>query len=74
CATCHHASRPPKPSAAEQQACRECHTSPASPPMKTSLQAAFHDPKAGSGTCIDCHARSVAKGAPVKCLGCHKKK
>jgi hypothetical protein len=75
CAACHHASRPEKPLQAQQQACRECHTSPAAPPMKTSLQAAFHDAKAASGTCLTCHQQSVAKGkaAPVKCLECHKK-
>jgi hypothetical protein len=76
CAGCHHASRPEKPLAAEQQACRDCHTMPATPPLKTSLQAAFHDPKGSKGTCIDCHKQSVAKGtaAPMKCLECHKKK
>jgi hypothetical protein len=78
CTTCHHPSRPQKPQASENQACRDCHTQPAAAPMKTSLQAAFHDPKGGSGTCIDCHKKHVAsaKGgsAPVKCLECHKKK
>lgn len=74
CATCHHASKPVKPLTRERQACRECHTSPAKPPVKTSLQAAFHDPKAASGTCIDCHARSAAQGAPLKCMDCHKRK
>jgi hypothetical protein len=75
CTTCHHPSRSPKPLAAEQQACRECHTMPAAPPMKTSLQAAFHNPTAGKGTCIDCHRKQAAAAkAPVKCLECHKKK
>jgi nitrate/TMAO reductase-like tetraheme cytochrome c subunit len=41
--------------------------------MKTSLQAAFHDPKAAAGTCIDCHKQKGGP-APVKCLECHKKK
>ncbi len=75
CTTCHHPGRPEKTLAAEQQACRECHTSPASPPMKTNLQAAFHDPKAAAGTCITCHREAAAKGkqAPVRCMDCHKK-
>lgn len=76
CSTCHHASKPQKPQAAENQRCRDCHTMPAAAPMKTSLQAAFHDPRGATGTCIDCHKKSVASGtpAPVKCLECHKKK
>ena len=43
--------------------------------MKTRLQAAFHDVKAQSGTCIDCHKKENAKGkkAPLKCQECHKK-
>ncbi len=75
CATCHHPSRPANPLAAERQACRDCHTQPAAPPMKTSLQAAFHDPKAGTGICIDCHRQAAAKGqkAPLKCMECHKR-
>ena len=75
CAHCHHPSRPEKPLAAEQQACRECHTSPATPPLKTSLQAAFHDPKASAGTCLGCHREAVAQGKhpPVGCPQCHKR-
>ena len=73
CTTCHHPSRPQKPLASEQQACRDCHTMPAAPPMKTSLQAAFHDPRGATGTCIDCH-KQKGGSVPVKCLECHKKK
>ena len=73
CTTCHHPSRPQKPLASENQACRDCHTMPAVPPMKTSLQAAFHDPKGATGTCIDCHKKKGGP-APAKCLDCHKKK
>jgi hypothetical protein len=73
CATCHHPSRAQKPQASENQACRECHTMPAAPPMKTNLQAAFHDPRAATGTCIDCHRQKDGSG-PLKCLECHKKK
>jgi hypothetical protein len=46
---------------------------PAVPPMKTSLQGAFHDPKGATGTCLDCH-KQKGGAAPVKCLECHKKK
>ncbi len=75
CATCHHASKPEKPLKAAQEACGDCHTSQATPPMKTKLQAAFHDPLAKKGTCIDCHAKENAAGkkAPTTCTGCHKK-
>lgn len=73
CTTCHHPSRTQKPLTAENQACRDCHTMPAAPPMKTSLQAAFHDPKGATGTCIDCH-KQKGGSAPVRCLECHKKK
>jgi hypothetical protein len=75
CEICHHPSRREKPAAALQQACSDCHTKVAISPMKTKLQAAFHNPTAAAGTCIDCHKAETAKGkvAPVKCLGCHKK-
>jgi hypothetical protein len=73
CETCHHPSQPQKPLAAENQACRDCHTTPASPPLTTSRQGAFHDAKAKTGTCIDCH-QQAGEPAPVKCLACHKKK
>jgi hypothetical protein len=74
CTTCHHPSRPAKPLASENPACRHCHTMPAAAPMKTSLQAAFHDPKGATGTCIDCHKQQKIGAAPLKCLECHKKK
>ena len=77
CETCHHASKPEKPSKAAQEACQDCHTPTATAPMKTKTQAAFHDPTAKKGTCIDCHAKAVAAGkkapAPGKCMECHKK-
>jgi len=75
CETCHHSSRSEKPATAPQQACSTCHVSTAIPPMKTKLQAAFHNPMATAGTCIDCHKAQNAQGraAPVKCLDCHKK-
>ncbi|MBZ5542740.1 MAG: cytochrome c family protein [Acidobacteriia bacterium] len=75
CETCHHPSRPEKPSTAPQQACRSCHVKPPQPPMKTGTQAAFHNPSATSGTCIDCHLKMNATGkkAPTLCMQCHKK-
>lgn len=75
CETCHHASRPEKPEARPYQACRECHTRPAQPEMKTARQGAFHNPPAQLGTCVDCHKRQLASGrkTPQKCFDCHKK-
>ncbi len=75
CETCHHASRPQKPAKAAQQACADCHTKPPQSGMKTATQAAFHNPTAQAGTCLDCHKAHNAKGkkAPTKCLECHKK-
>lgn len=74
CATCHHPSRPEKPASAPQQACSDCHTKVAAAPMKTKHQAAFHDPTAQSGTCIDCHKaeNATAKKPPLNCMECHK--
>lgn len=75
CDVCHHASKPEKPSKVAQEKCTDCHTKVATPPMKTKLQAAFHNPTAQSGICIDCHKKEVAAGkkAPTKCADCHKK-
>lgn len=75
CETCHHPSKPEKPLKEKQQKCSDCHTKTAAAPMKTKLQAAFHDPMAKKGVCVDCHSAAVAKGkkAPVKCNDCHKK-
>lgn len=43
--------------------------------MTTKLQAAFHDPMAKKGTCVDCHVAAAAQGkkVPAKCQDCHKK-
>jgi hypothetical protein len=75
CETCHHASKPEKPSTAPQQACRDCHTKPVQAGMKTGTQAAFHNPTAKAGTCIDCHVKMNAEGktAPTTCVKCHMK-
>ena len=75
CEVCHHASMMQKPLKSPQQACTDCHTNPATPPVTTKLQAAFHNPSATSGLCIDCHKTEDANGkaAPLKCADCHKK-
>jgi hypothetical protein len=75
CEVCHHASKPEKAAKSPQQACRDCHTKAATAPMKTKRQAAFHNPAATAGVCIDCHKKEAAAGKkpPVKCAECHKK-
>ena len=75
CTVCHHPSKPQKPAKELNQACSDCHTKAAAAPMKTRYQAAFHNPTAQSGTCVDCHKAENAKGkkAPLKCQECHKK-
>jgi hypothetical protein len=75
CTTCHHASKPEKAAKSATQPCADCHTKTATPPMKTKLQAAFHNPSATAGICIDCHKKEAAAGkkAPTKCGECHKK-
>jgi len=75
CETCHHASKPEKPSKTAHQKCGECHAKTAAAPMKTNSQNAFHKAMAKSGLCIDCHTKAAAakKVAPLKCPECHKK-
>ena len=75
CDTCHHPSKSEKPLKAPQEACMDCHTKPPQPGMKTGLPAAFHNPTAQAGTCIDCHKQQDAAGkkAPLKCTDCHKR-
>ncbi len=75
CEVCHHTSKPEKPLKSQYEACTDCHTKPPTPPVKTSAQAAFHNPSATAGLCIDCHKTEDAKGkaAPTKCADCHKK-
>ena len=75
CDVCHHASKPEKPLKSEHENCQDCHTTPPPAGMKTKPQAAFHNPTATAGVCIDCHKAENAKGkpAPTKCAECHKK-
>jgi hypothetical protein len=75
CDTCHHVSKPEKALKTKQEKCQNCHTTAATAPMKTKAQAAFHDPMAKKGTCVDCHLKATGKKVPAsaKCLDCHKK-
>lgn len=75
CETCHHAAKPEKAAKSAHEKCQDCHTTSATAPMKTKAQAAFHNPTATAGICIDCHKAENAKGkkAPVKCTECHQK-
>jgi hypothetical protein len=76
CENCHHPSKPEKALKTPTQKCSDCHVKVPAAPMKTKLQAAFHDPMAKKGTCVDCHAQAKAKGKtkmPQKCADCHKK-
>jgi cytochrome c5 len=77
CDTCHHASKPEKPSKTAHESCQTCHTKAATAPMKTNTQGAFHVAMAKGGLCIDCHVKAIAAGkkAPAagKCAECHKK-
>lgn len=75
CETCHHASKPEKAATAAQQNCQDCHTKKPTAPMKTGARAAFHDPMAKKGICVDCHVEQAKAGktVPAKCADCHKK-
>ena len=75
CETCHHAAKPEKAAKSAHENCQDCHTTTPTAPMKTKAQAAFHNPTATAGTCIDCHKAENAKGkkAPTKCTECHQK-
>jgi sRNA-binding protein len=77
CDTCHHASKPEKAAKAKQEKCQTCHEKTATAPMKTNAKAAFHDPMAKKGTCVDCHVKEAAAGKKVpgsKCNECHNVK
>ena len=75
CDACHHASKPAKALASAHQKCQDCHTTPATAPVTTKTQLAFHNATATGGTCIDCHKTQNAAGkkAPTKCAECHQK-
>ena len=72
CTVCHHESRPEMPGSDPYQPCDECHAKKPQPPMSTSLLEAFHDRRAQSGVCIDCHLETEnEEAAPVRCPACH---
>jgi Class III cytochrome C family len=75
CTTCHHEARPEKPLTSEHEACRDCHTNPATPPNTTRTRDAFHDASAKAGICVDCHVKAAVAGktVPTECADCHKK-
>ena len=74
CEVCHHPSNPEKPLRSPQEACTDCHTRPATPPVTTNWRAAFHNSTASDGLCIGCHRTQNKEGrsAPVQCAECHK--
>jgi hypothetical protein len=73
CTDCHHASKPGMAKKTDFQPCRDCHTKPATAPVKAALPQPFHNPTAQTGLCIDCHKKAASDKAPTKCAGCHKK-
>lgn len=75
CVTCHHASKDAKPLTSPQQKCSDCHTTPATEPVTTSLRNAFHITAEQTGLCFDCHKKEAAAGkkTPATCEDCHKR-
>jgi hypothetical protein len=75
CQTCHHPSKPQHPAKVAEEACSDCHTKVATPPMTTTFAMAFHAPMYKSGLCVDCHKKEAAAGkpAPTTCTKCHQK-
>lgn len=75
CVSCHHASKDAKPLTSEHQKCGDCHTTPATAPVTTSLRNAFHITADEKGLCFDCHKKEAAAGkkAPTTCDDCHKR-
>lgn len=74
CQLCHHPPRTERPPVAgDFQACSSCHELAVRIPMRTTLQLAFHDARASSGLCIDCHQTKSEQGLdpPLACEGCH---
>lgn len=75
CRSCHHESKPEKPSDDDYLKCSACHTTPAVDPMRTSLRNAYHDTVKRTGVCYDCHKEAAAAGktVPTGCAECHKR-
>ena len=77
CVACHHESRPEMPLESEYQPCSACHTKSPTPPMTTSIRDAYHDARAQSGICVDCHTEETTSSeatVPVRCTECHVRK
>lgn len=76
CVSCHHESKPEKALSKEHQSCADCHTTPATEPMKTTLRMAMHNTAEKTGTCMGCHTKAAAEGktVPQSCSDCHVKK
>lgn len=63
CETCHHAQKVILPRDSQEQVCSSCHTRDPKPPVKTTLQGAFHNPGATAGVCVDCHKKANAENS-----------
>jgi c(7)-type cytochrome triheme protein len=61
CERCHHTLKEGGSLDTTDQACSSCHTKAPLLPVKTALQAAFHNTGATAGVCIDCHKAENAK-------------
>ncbi len=61
CETCHHPLKSRSPQSVTEQVCSTCHTRDPQPPVKTALQAAFHNSRGSAGICIDCHKERNSK-------------
>ena len=76
CDVCHHASKPAKPLKSPQEACTDCHTRPATPPVTTNLQGGVPQSHRDGGYFASIATReqnASGKAAPVKCADCHQK-
>lgn len=61
CESCHHAPKGAGVDSSTEQLCSNCHTHSPVLPMKTNMEAAFHNTGATAGVCIDCHKAENAK-------------
>ena len=61
CEACHHPPKGPGTEKTTEQMCSSCHTRQPLPPVKTTLQSAFHNQNGTAGVCIDCHKAENAK-------------
>ena len=75
CTACHHESRLDVVLSQPYQSCTDCHTATPVAPITTTRRYAYHDRRAQTGVCMDCHVAEAAAGNPVplKCPECHVK-